>query len=84
MAVEEWCVERQRVNGLQGCSGMFPDSADRVSQIARMQIGIKGRYSFHTLRNLASQRGVDRFRGQPLHCSHSTIIACAPKRRPAR
>ena len=67
-------------NGAQACF----QAADRVSQIARMQIGIKGRYSFHTLRNLASQRGVDRFRGQPLHCSHSTIIACAPKRRPAR
>ena len=66
--------------GAQACF----QAADRVSQIARMQIGIKGRYSFHTLRNLASQRGVDRFRGQPLHCSHSTIIACAPQRRPAR
>ena len=59
--------------GAQACF----QAADRVSQIARMQIGIKGRYSFHTLRNLASQRGVDRFRD-------STIIACAPQRRPAR
>ena len=38
VAVEEWCVERQRVNGLQGvtqgCSGMFPGSRPGQSDCA--------------------------------------------------